>query len=896
MQQSQDDSPTSRINARPLLRFSGLLCAVVISAFGLIIHKEKNGLFSSTESRLELVSRALEQRTSIAMAYVRADLDSLAERLDSTDINPTSSSVQRNREQIFGTASHANPWMRSTSIVDRAGTVISSSNPQSVGMRADVSAWGKLPLPGQPAQLGPLLSGRDIADLKPMGPDSRLPPVLPMLRSHVLAGGEAVYLVTLINLDHFSNQFNLLVSDSGMQVAMLSYAGAFLTGTSDVDVPSAQRLQDLPIFSDFLPQLENGHYQGRGVLLEQALVAFRSVRDVPLIVVAQRPRNLVLQDLWPIVAMMGGSCAAIVALIFSFTFYARRNIRLQNQSQRELEDALALSTQSKALYQAIQSSALDAIIIVDAHDAVITFNTAAEQIFGHKESDVLGQTIADLIIPPELREDHRRGVQHFMKTGKSGIINRRRETAGQRSDGSQFPMEISVAGVQVANTSYFIVTIRDISATKNDEAERTNLLLKSESLARDLGVKNQELAAAQLRELEIGSQIQQNMLVSTDVDLAAGLWLASFNHASKGIDGDFIALIRVGTDAIDLLAGDVMGKGVPAALLGAATKLQFNQSMVALLLAADRESGPPQPKSIVSHVSRVMGPQLQALDAFVTLVYIRIDLAKNTVTWVGCGHEEALVLSATGPAHSLENQHPPMGVLLTEEFEQSECHFGATDSLFLTSDGATDALTLQGQRLGRELVNACIQKQIGIHQTPSMALHTLRRNLLTRDITLTDDLTLVLMTRQAPNRDVVRLQTPINLKSLVSVRNFIAERSMVLGLPEELAGPVMVAVVEVVTNVIRHAQGLLPDAPMEIIGEIDDGGLTVECRYLGDNFSPPEEISRTDFANLPEDAIASLPEGGFGLSIIREVADEVRYLQEDGVNTVRLRFSEPRTN
>jgi len=87
----------------------------------------------------------------------------------------------------------------------------------------------------------------------------------------------------------------------------------------------------------------------------------------------------------------------------------------------------------------------------------------------------------------------------------------------------------------------------------------------------------------------------------------------------------------------------------------------------------------------------------------------------------------------------------------------------------------------------------------------------------------------------------------------------------------------------VVTNIVRHAQGLLDDAPMELIGEISADWLIVEAKYIGDCFAPPKFIPETDFDNLHE--------GGFGLGIIQQVADQVQYCHDDGVNTVRLHFS-----
>ena len=178
------------------------------------------------------------------------------------------------------------------------------------------------------------------------------------------------------------------------------------------------------------------------------------------------------------------------------------------------------------------------------------------------------------------------------------------------------------------------------------------------------------LQKARLRELEIGNRIQQSLLAANPSQQLPGLWLSAYNRASKGVDGDFLDVIRIGEHCVDILAGDVMGKGVPAALMGAATKLQFSRSITELLTLREQDGELPQPSAIVASVHQAMTPHLQTLEAFVTLVYIRIDSLRNVMTWIGCGHEETMVLRGRGGFDLLPNQHPPMGILDHQDFSQ----------------------------------------------------------------------------------------------------------------------------------------------------------------------------------------------------------------------------------
>jgi PAS domain-containing protein len=64
--------------------------------------------------------------------------------------------------------------------------------------------------------------------------------------------------------------------------------------------------------------------------------------------------------------------------------------------------------QSQAIMSAVLAAAFDAIITIDHRGVVVEWNSAAERVFGYARSEAVGREIADLIIPPQLREAHRR--------------------------------------------------------------------------------------------------------------------------------------------------------------------------------------------------------------------------------------------------------------------------------------------------------------------------------------------------------------------------------------------------------------------------------------------------------------------------------------------------------
>src|SRR4051812_36516326 len=78
----------------------------------------------------------------------------------------------------------------------------------------------------------------------------------------------------------------------------------------------------------------------------------------------------------------------------------------------------------RTLWQPILDTALDAAIVMDTSGNVVDWNDRASAIFGWSREEALGRCLADLVIPPGLREAHRHGVQRFLETGKNQVLGR----------------------------------------------------------------------------------------------------------------------------------------------------------------------------------------------------------------------------------------------------------------------------------------------------------------------------------------------------------------------------------------------------------------------------------------------------------------------------------------
>src|SRR5262245_4129137 len=136
----------------------------------------------------------------------------------------------------------------------------------------------------------------------------------------------------------------------------------------------------------------------------------------------------------------------------------------------ERSRAEAAMREREARHGAILESALDCIVTIDRHGRVIEFNAAAEQTFGYKADEIVSREMVEMIVPPSLREEHRKGFARYLETGQGRILGHRLEITGMRADGSEFPVELTITRIPLPGAPVFTGFLREI--TERKEAER----------------------------------------------------------------------------------------------------------------------------------------------------------------------------------------------------------------------------------------------------------------------------------------------------------------------------------------------------------------------------------------------------------------------------------------
>jgi PAS domain S-box-containing protein len=148
--------------------------------------------------------------------------------------------------------------------------------------------------------------------------------------------------------------------------------------------------------------------------------------------------------------------------------------RAAEQADRERAVAAARAAElsaSEARHRTILEAAIDGVVSIDERGRVTYVNPAAERIFGYRAGEVPGRELAETLVPPSLRDAHRRGFARYMATGQARILGRRIEITAMRADGSEFPAELTVTRADLAGAPAFIGYVRDITDRQRAEAD-----------------------------------------------------------------------------------------------------------------------------------------------------------------------------------------------------------------------------------------------------------------------------------------------------------------------------------------------------------------------------------------------------------------------------------------
>jgi PAS domain S-box-containing protein len=267
--------------------------------------------------------------------------------------------------------------------------------------------------------------------------------------------------------------------------------------------------------------------------------------------------------------------------------------------RRAEEELRARESRLRAMLEA----ALDAVVSMDAEGRVLGWNPAAERIFGYPPGEAVGRDMAELIVPPRLRESHRRGLARYVETARGVVLDRRLELVGMRRDGSEFPVELTITRIALPGAPTFTGYLRDIT---------------------DRVTAEQELQASRARLVEVADaerrRIQRNLHDGAQQRLTSVLLRLGMLRASSGPDYRELDLaideLAAGLDEVRTLAS-----GLHPAVL---TERGLSTALEALVLQA------PVPVELEALPDRRLPEQIEA-----AVYYVVVEALANVQKHAG---------------------------------------------------------------------------------------------------------------------------------------------------------------------------------------------------------------------------------------------------------------------
>lgn len=288
---------------------------------------------------------------------------------------------------------------------------------------------------------------------------------------------------------------------------------------------------------------------------------------------------------------------------------------------------------------------------------------------------------------------------------------------------------------------------------------RVKLHLKLVQQRHELEALNHQLAQnlaalddARQREQLFNATIQQDLLFGDVPTVIAGHEIACYRAPSQIVDGDFYTFSELTDDVFEVLIGDVMGKGIHAAMVGAGVKNAYREAYYKLLMA-DSNKELPSPAEVVNQMHASLILKLMGLGLFVTLSLLRFDRRTGCLTQVNAGHTPTLVIRPGNVSpEELMGVNLPLGILDNEIYEEQTLTLGRDDLVCVYSDGLPDACNLNGESFGMQGVRDSLLSASTSHRQPNAVIDQVQTNLMrfTQGVPLSDDTSLIIVKAPGP--------------------------------------------------------------------------------------------------------------------------------------------------
>jgi len=415
--------------------------------------------------------------------------------------------------------------------------------------------------------------------------------------------------------------------------------------------------------------------------------------------------------------------------------------------------------------------------------------------------------------------------------------------------------------------------------TSDDRKLLDNLAAQAAPALRVGQLVRQQQAEARTRErfeqeLEVARLIQKNFLPRELPELA-GWHVAAYYQPAREVGGDFYDVIPLADGGVGFVIGDVTDKGVPAALVMAATRS-------VLRAFAQRLT---DPGTVLEQVNEHLCPDMPE-KMFVTCFYGVLQPSTGRFRFANAGHDVPYVKTAEGSVE-LRARGMPLGLMPGMSYEEKELVLRPGDSVLLHSDGIVEAHNPAREMYGFPRLMAAVAEYPGGAEVMDRVLSDVRAH-TGPDAEQEDDITMVTLQRSLASREPEHQLADFEIPSAEGNERVAIERVAEVVAPLDLSQPrldrLKTAVGEATMNAMEHGNHYREDQPVHV--RVLAGRELVHVQITDRGETPP--VGPAEVPDLEAKLAGLQTPRGWGLYLIKNMVDEFSETTDGGRHTLEL--------
>jgi len=394
-------------------------------------------------------------------------------------------------------------------------------------------------------------------------------------------------------------------------------------------------------------------------------------------------------------------------------------------------------------------------------------------------------------------------------------------------------------------------------------------------------------------ELQVAQLIQQNFLPKTTPDLP-GWQVAAYYQPQRAVGGDFYDFVDLPDGHMGLVIGDVTDKGVPAALVMAATRSILRAAAPRLVA----------PNEVLQRVNDLLCPDMPP-NMFVTCLYGVLDPKTGHFRYANAGHNLPYTRTADGVVE-FRATGLPLGLMPGMSYDEKEAVLGPGQTMLLSSDGLVEAHSPEGEMFGFPRLRQLMAEHPGGAELLDHLLEELRR-FVGPGWDQEDDVTLVTIWRASappmsseelasaeagssdePAADGGRVLAEFTLPSVSGnerlVMDRVAESVADVDLDDARRERLKTAVSEAAMNAIEHGNRFQAELPVAVVVTLDGRDLSVRITDHGGG----RDITEPETPDLDAKLEGKQTPRGWGLFLIKNMVDDMHVSSDDTHHTIEL--------